>query len=82
MIFTWFVDVYSVKAKYSHCLSLTLILLNTDLSFFENTVDPDQLAFDEYILSGSTLFSIMPVFFCPEDVIFFFTSAYIEAALS
>ena len=66
------------------CLSLTLILLNTDLSFFENTVDPDQLAFDEYILSGSTLFSIMPVFFCPEDVIFFFTYCilYIEAALS
>ena len=26
---------------------LTLVLLNVDLSLFENTVDPDQLASDE-----------------------------------
>ena len=28
---------------------LTLILLNPDLSFFENTVDPDQLSVDEIL---------------------------------
>ena len=28
---------------------LTLVLLNPYLSFFQNTVDPDQLAFDEAI---------------------------------
>ena len=38
---------------------LTLILLIPDLSIFENTVDPDQLASNEAIWSGSTLFSIM-----------------------
>ena len=27
--------------------NLTLVLLNTDLSFFENNVDPDQLASDK-----------------------------------
>ena len=27
--------------------SLTFSLLNVDLSFFENSVDPDQLAFEE-----------------------------------
>ena len=31
--------------------NLTLVLLNTDLSFFENTVDPDQLASDKDVLS-------------------------------
>ena len=29
------------------CIELTLVLLNLDLSYFENTVDPDQLASDE-----------------------------------
>ena len=28
---------------------LTLVMLNLDLSFFENTVEPDQLASDEAI---------------------------------
>ena len=37
--------------------SLSLVLLNPDLSCLENTVDPDQMASDEAILSGSTLFS-------------------------
>ena len=32
---------------YCQQLSFTLVLLNQDLSFFENTVDPDQLASDE-----------------------------------
>ena len=35
------------KVKYIVCL--TLILLNQQLSFFENTADPDQLASDEAI---------------------------------
>ena len=30
-----------------NCFFLTLDLLNQDLSFFENTVDPDQLASKE-----------------------------------
>ena len=30
-----------------------------DLFFFENTVDPDQLASEEAIWSGSTLFSTL-----------------------
>ena len=34
---------------------LTIVLLNPDLSFFENTVDLYQLASDEAIWSGSTL---------------------------
>ena len=29
--------------------ALTLVLLNPDLSIFENTVDPDQMASDEAI---------------------------------
>ena len=37
--------------------SLIRLMLNPDLSFFENTVDPDQLASDEAIWSGSTLLS-------------------------
>ena len=34
---------------------LTLVLLNPDLSFFEDTVDKDQLATDQ-LASGETLF--------------------------
>ena len=37
---------------------LTLVLLNSDYSYFENSVDPDQLASDEAIWSGFTLFSM------------------------
>ena len=40
---------------------LTIVLLNPDLSFFKNTVDPDQLASDEAILSEPTLFSTLIV---------------------
>ena len=29
-------------------IKITLVLLNPNLSVFENTVDPDQLASDEY----------------------------------
>ena len=36
--------------------SLTLILLNTTTLTFANSVDPDQMASEEAILSGSTLF--------------------------
>ena len=36
-----------------------LILLNLNLSLIENTVDPDQLASDKAICSGSTLFSTL-----------------------
>ena len=38
---------------------LTLVLLNLDLSFFENTVDPDQMASLEAIWSGSILSSTL-----------------------
>ena len=34
---------------------LTLILLNTSLPTFANSVDPDQMASEEAIWSGSTL---------------------------
>ena len=34
-----------------------LVLLNLDFILFVNNVDPDQLATDEAISSGSTLFS-------------------------
>ena len=37
--------------------TLTLVLLNPDLSFFENDVDSDQLVSVEAICSGSTTFS-------------------------
>ena len=40
-------------------LELPLDLLILDLSFFENTVAPDQLASKEAILSGSTLYSTL-----------------------
>ena len=39
-------------------LSLTLVLLNPDMSFFANNVDPDQLASEEANWSGSALLAI------------------------
>ena len=42
----------------------TFVLLNVGLFFFENTVDPDQLASDEAILPGSTLFPTLLVNVC------------------
>ena len=42
-----------------HQTILTLILLNPELSFFENIVDPDKLASKEAIWSGSTEFSTL-----------------------
>ena len=46
----------SIEQEYT---PLSLVLLNLDLSFSENIVDPDQLASDEAIWSGSTLFSTL-----------------------
>ena len=37
---------------------LTLVLLNPDMSFFANSVDPDQLASEEANWSGSALLAI------------------------
>ena len=37
---------------------LNFVLLNLDLSNFEHTVDPDQLASNEASLSGSTIGSL------------------------
>ena len=42
--------------KYSGIL--TLVLLNPDIPAFANSVDPDQLASEEAIWSGSTPFVI------------------------
>ena len=39
--------------------SKTLVLLNPDVFFSENRADPDQLASEEAIRSGSTLFSTL-----------------------
>ena len=39
-------------------------MLNPYLFFFENRVDPDQMASDEAIWSGSTLFSTLIVITC------------------
>ena len=39
--------------------SLTFVLLNPDVYFFLNIVDPDQLASNEAIWSWPTLFSIL-----------------------
>ena len=39
-------------------VSLTLVLLNPDISCFANSVDPDQLASEEANWSGSALFAI------------------------
>ena len=36
---------------------ITLVVLKPDLSLLKNNVDPDQLASDEVIYSGSILFS-------------------------
>ena len=38
------------------CQRITLVLLNPQVSIFENTVDPEQLASDEVVWSGSVLF--------------------------
>ena len=40
-------------------MELTPVLLKPSISYFENSVDPDQLASNEAIGSESTLFSIM-----------------------
>ena len=37
---------------------LTLVLLSPDIPYFANSVDPDQLASEEAIWSGSALFAI------------------------
>ena len=39
-------------------LYLTLVLLNSDMSCFANSVDPDQLASEEANWSGYALFAI------------------------
>ena len=39
---------------------LTIVLLNPDISSLEKCVDPDQLASDEAIWSGSSLFTMQP----------------------
>ena len=46
--------------QYEHvfAFSLTLVLLNPDMSFFANNVDPDQLASEGANWSGSALLSI------------------------
>ena len=41
------IKVFTIDRKIP--MHLTLVLLNQDLSFFENTVDPDELASDEAI---------------------------------
>ena len=38
--------------------TLTLVLLNPDIPFFANSVDPDQLASEEANWSGSALLAI------------------------
>ena len=38
---------------------LELLLLNQDLSYFGNTVEPDQMASDDATWSGSTLFTTL-----------------------
>ena len=38
-------------------VSLTLVLLNPDIPYFANSVDPDQLASEEANWSGSALFA-------------------------
>ena len=40
---------------------LILVKLILSLSFFENIVDPDQLASDEASWSGSAMFSMQPL---------------------
>ena len=42
-------SMYAYKVVYSTQLLLTIVLLSVDLSFFKNTVDPDQLASVEAI---------------------------------
>ena len=42
----WLTYVLSAQKK---CLIESVLLLNLDLSFFENIVDPDQLASDKII---------------------------------
>ena len=46
------------KSVWSVTAPLTLVLLNPDMSFFANSVDPDQLASEEANWSGSALFAI------------------------
>ena len=45
-------------SAYSHRYMLTLVLLNQDRHCLDNSVDPDQMASEEAIWSGSTLFFI------------------------
>ena len=46
-----------------HANDLTLLLLNTTCPVLANSVDPDQLAFEEANRSGSALFVIKYVNF-------------------
>ena len=46
-IFIQRVKYIAIKHDNFTTLALTLVLLNPGLSFFENDVDPDQLASDE-----------------------------------
>ena len=48
---------FSVVQLFQYYL-LTLVLLNPDILFFANSVDPDQLASEEANWSGSALFAI------------------------
>ena len=54
--FTYSVEATSINKK--SLFFLTLVLLNPDMSFSANSVDPDQLASEEANWSGSVLFVI------------------------
>ena len=41
--------IQNLQSKFFFYFVLTLVMLDPDLSFFENTVDQDQLASDEAI---------------------------------
>ena len=61
----------------SYTCTLTLVLLNPDISSFENTVDPDQLASDEAIWSGATLLSTLFVYTCFYTTLTIFSTKYL-----
>ena len=56
-------NLYSIVAGIwsKNLVCLTLVLLNPDMSFFANSVDPDQLASEEANWSGSALLAIVYV---------------------
>ena len=66
---------------HGHRVDLTLVLMNLDLSFFENTVDLDQLASDKFDWVGRILL-LFQKYVCLENIIGPFHAQVVVLTLS